>query len=116
MEPAAIQTALVRIGFVDAASQAIVEDQGIDSLAEIRILSDEEIANLGKLLRRPGGTIPGVPAKAGCAVPAVPNPGIQVNARAETNLKLLAFYLRHKVRTSRVVTPADVTLDNIRGV
>jgi hypothetical protein len=118
MEPAAIRTALVRIGSVDEAAQAIVEDQGIGSLAEICILSDEEITNLGKLLRRPGGTIPGVPAEAGDAVPAVPNPGIlQVNERAETIMKLLAFYLRHRVRISRVVTPADVTLDNIlRGV
>jgi hypothetical protein len=35
MEPAAIRTALVRIGFVDAVAQAIVEEQGIDSLEEI---------------------------------------------------------------------------------
>lgn len=48
---------------------------------------------------------------------AVPNPGIQVNARAETNLKLMAFFLlRHKVRTGRTVTPADVTLPSIRGL
>ncbi|KAI2504041.1 hypothetical protein MHU86_10403 [Fragilaria crotonensis] len=113
MEPAAVRTALVRIGFVDAAAQAIVEEQGIDSLDEIRLLSDDEITNLGKLLRRPGGTVPGA---AGAGGPAVPNPGIQVNARAETNLKLLAFYLRHKLRTSRTVAPAAVTLESIRSI
>lgn len=110
MEPAAIRTALVRIGFLDAAAQAIVEEQGIDSLDEIRLLTDAEISNLGQLLRRPGGTVPGADG------PAIPNPGIQVNARAETNMKLLAFYLRHKVRTSRTIAPAAVTLENIRSI
>ncbi|KAI2495418.1 hypothetical protein MHU86_19093 [Fragilaria crotonensis] len=66
-----------------------------------------------KLIRRPGGVIPGQVNAAGNAVP---NPGIQVNARAETNLKLAAFYLRHQVRIGRTVTPADVTLENIRSI
>ena len=110
MEPAAVRTALVRIGFLEAAALAITEEQGINSLEEIRLLSDDEISNLSKLLRRPGGVAPGV-------VPAVPNPGIQVNARAETNMKLVAFYLRHQVRIGRAVTPADVvTLENIRSI
>lgn len=109
MEPASIRTALVRIGFLDAAALAIVEEQGINSLEEIRLLSDDEITNLGKLLRRPGGTI-------GAGDAAVPNPGIQVNARAENNLKLLAFYLRHQARTSRNTTPALITLERIRSI
>ncbi|KAI2497693.1 hypothetical protein MHU86_16822 [Fragilaria crotonensis] len=113
MEPAAVRTALVRIGFLDAAAQAITDEQGIDSLEEIRLLSDDEISNLAKLIRRPGGVIPGQVNAAGNAVP---NPGIQVNARAETNLKLAAFYLRHQVRIGRTVTPADVTLENIRSI
>ena len=32
MEPAAVRTTLVRIGYVDAAAQAPTEEQGIDSL------------------------------------------------------------------------------------
>ena len=113
MEPAAVRTALIRIGFVEAAAQALTDDQGIDSLDEIRILSDDDIANLCKLLRRPGGVVLGAVNAAGNPVP---NPGIQVSARAETNLKLTAFYLRHKVRTGRVVAPADVTLASIRSL
>ena len=109
MEPAAIRTALVRIGFLDAAAQAITDEQGINSLEEIRLLSDDEITNLGKLIRRPGGTV-------GAGAAAVPNPGIQVNARAENNLKLTAFYLCHQVRTSHVVTPVSITLENIRSI
>ncbi len=44
------------------------------------------------------------------------NPGIQVNARAETNLKLVAFFLHHKIHTGCTVTPADVTLLSIHGL
>ena len=109
MEPAAVRTVLVRIGFLESAALVITKEQGINSLEEIRLLSDDEISNLSKLLRRPGGVAPGV-------VPAVPNPGMQVNARAETNMKLVAFYLRHQVRIGRAVTPADVTLANIRSI
>ena len=109
MEPAAI----VRISFLEAAAQAQTDNQGMDSLDEIRILSDDDIANLCKLLRRPGGVVPGVVNAAGNPIP---NPGIQVSARAETNLKLAAFYLRHKVRTGRIVAPADVTLASIRAL
>jgi hypothetical protein len=113
MEPAPVRTALARIGFLEAVTQAFTDEQGIDSLEEIRLLSDDEISNLAKLLRRPGGVVPGQVNAAGNAVP---NPGIQVNARAETNLKLVAFYLRHQVRIGRTVTPADVTLENIRSI
>jgi hypothetical protein len=113
MEPAAVRTALVRIGFVEAAALALTEEQGLDSLDEIRILTDDDIANLCKLLRRPGGVVQGVLNAAGNPVP---NPGIQVSARAETNLKLAAFFLRHKIRTGRTVAPADVTLASIRAL
>ena len=116
MEVNAVCTALVRIGFIDDAAQALIEQQGIDSLQEICILPDDEIYNLCKLLRRPGGTVPGAPGEGGAPGAAVPNPGIQVSSRAETNLKLLAIFIRHKACTSRAVAPATVTLDNIRAM
>ena len=59
-----------------------------------------------------GGTVPGADA----AAPAVPNPGISVSLRAENNLKLTAFWLRHRWRISRPTMPPDVTIDNIRSV
>ena len=38
-----MRAAMVRIGFSDQAAQALVEEQGITTLDEIRLLSDEEI-------------------------------------------------------------------------
>ncbi|KAI2490202.1 hypothetical protein MHU86_24393 [Fragilaria crotonensis] len=74
-------------------------------------MTDEEIESLCKVLRRPGGMVPGA---AGAA--QVQNPGVQVNQRAEGHLKLMAFYLRHQARVSRVVHAPDITLETIRTV
>ena len=98
MMNAVMRTTMRRIRFTDAAAQAIVDDQGIDALEEVKLISDDEIESLGKVLRRPGGMIAGV----GDA-PAVQNPGVQVNQRAEDHLKMMSFYLHHQVRVSRVV-------------
>lgn len=98
-----------RIGFTDAAAQAIVEDQGIDTLQEVRLLTDDKIESLCKVLRRHGGMIEGVGE-----APAVQNPGVEVSQRAEGHLKLMAFYLRHQTRVRCEVQPPDITLDSIR--
>ena len=58
------------------------------------------------MIPQPGGA-------AGAA--AIQNPGVPVNLRAESNLKLLSFYLRHQVRISRGVTVANITLESIRS-
>lgn len=106
----AMRTMFNRIGFTVAASQVIVDEQGMDSLDEIRLLTDDEIENLCKVIRRPGGTIPGPNP----GDPPVNNPGTPVNLCAENHLKLLAFYLRHQERVSRVVNVANITLETIR--
>ncbi len=110
-----MRATMTRIGFTDAAAQALVKEQGIDTLEEIRLLTDSEIKSLCKVIRRPGGTIP-PPAGAGRFAANVPNPGVPVNQRAEGHLKLLAFYLRHQARVSRVVHVPDITLESIRIV
>jgi hypothetical protein len=45
--------------------------------------------------------------------PPVINPGTPINLRAENHLKLLAFYLRHQERISKVVNVANITLHAI---
>ena len=112
MMNAAMRATMTRIGFTVAGAQAIVDEQDISSLAEVQLLTDDEVESLCKVLRRPGGMVPG----AGPGAPQVQNPGVQVNQRAEGHMKLMAFYLRHQYRVSRSVTPADITLDSIRTV
>lgn len=109
---AAMRTMFTRLGFSQAAAQAIVDDQGLDTLAEVKLLTDDEVESLCKVIRRPGGT---VPAPDPGAAP-VPNPGTPVNLRAENHMKLLAFYLRHQDRVSRSVQVPDITLETIRAL
>jgi hypothetical protein len=111
MNNAVMRGVMTRIGFSEVAAQALVEEQGMDSLEEVKLLSDDEIQSLCKVIRRPGGTIPGA---AGAA--PVNNPGVQVNQRAEGHLKLLSFYLRHQERVSRAVNAPDITLAVIRTI
>ena len=77
----AMRTMLTRIGLSIAASQVIVEEQGMDTLDEIKLLTDDEIESLCKVVRRPGGTVPG--PNVGDA--PVNNPGTPVNLRAENS-------------------------------
>ena len=87
-DPVAIRGALERIGFSQQARTYIVNNQGIDEIEELRILTDEEVENLCKNVRRPGGTIPN--PQAGQGQPNhIPNPGIPVSLKAENNLKLM---------------------------
>ena len=109
---AVMRATMTRIGFTAAGAIAIVDDQGLDTLAEIQLLTDDEIESLCRVVRRPGGMVPGV----GAGAAAVQNQGVQGNQRAEGDLKLMAFYLRHQARVSRVATPPDISLDSIRTV
>jgi hypothetical protein len=81
----------------------------------VKLLTDEEVESLCKVIRRPGGNLP-LAAGALPGAGPVPNPGVPIIQRAEGHLKLLAFYLRHQARVSRNVTAPDITLDAIRSV
>jgi hypothetical protein len=110
----ALRQAYVRLGFTVAAATSIIADQGIDSLEELQVLRDSDISNLCKVVRRPGGTIANPQAGAPGQNPEIPNPGIPASLRAETNLKLGSFWLRHQAKVSRSVTAVDITLAAVR--
>ena len=103
-EAASIRTMLERMGFTPEAAQLVTGDQGIDSVDELRNLDDDKASNLCRVLRRPGGT-----NAAGAA-----DPGTKVSARAEDNLKLAIYYVKHQDRVSRAVNVGEITLTNVR--
>jgi hypothetical protein len=105
-----MRTMLNRFGFTVAASQVIMDEQGLESLEEIKLLTDDEIKSLYRVIRRPGGMIPG-PSNPG-NVP-VNNSSTLVILRAENHLKLLVLFLGHQERVNRRSDAANITLDTI---
>ena len=101
---AASKTMLGLLGFSEEAANKIYDVQGINAISEWKEMDDEAITTLCKVLRRPGGTAAGGGA----------DPGVMVSARAETNLKLAVFFMKHQERVSRGVQWSDVTLSEIR--
>jgi hypothetical protein len=115
-EAVAMRAMFTRLGFTAAASTAIVDDQGIDTIEEVRFLTDEEAEGLCRVVRKPGGTIPNPNAGAAGQPAEIPNPGNAVSKRAENNLKLACFLLRHRTRISRPIDAAGVTLALVRAM
>lgn len=103
-EAASIRTMLERMGFTPDAATLITGDQGIDSVDELRTLDDDKASNLCRVLRRPGGT----------NAAGVADPGTKVSARAEDNLKLAVYYVKHQDRVSRNVNVGSITLAAVR--
>ena len=60
-----------RIGFNNGANNNIVDVQGIDSVRELGYLFNDDVTNLCKTIRRPGGHLPN-PAFVAGAVPLLP--------------------------------------------
>ena len=73
-------------------------------MKELDNITDGGIKNLCKAIRRPCGINP---------IKNVANLGIQFSLRSENNLNLARFFLKHKVRTGRVVVATDINLDNV---
>ena len=89
------------MGFSVAAAQSMVDEQGLTSLDDIKVLTDQRVDALCN-------NAPGDPGAA--------NLGIQVSLKAENNLMLAAYWLRHQDCVSRVPNPANVTLASIRSL
>ena len=85
------------------------------SLEELHLLTDDDVKTLCTVTHCPSGTIDNsnVPAPQAGLHPQVANLGIMVTQHAKNNLKSASYYLKNRGETSRIVTPADITLSNI---
>lgn len=66
-----------RISFTPQAANALTDDQGLGSLGELRMLTDEDCGTICKTLKRPGGTIQDADGD------TISNPGHSVSLVAE---------------------------------
>jgi hypothetical protein len=106
---------LVLMGCSVAVATAIT-DEGHNDFDELSILTDDDIDDLCKSIRRPGGTVPGPLLAGGGAGPMIPNPGNAITMRARSNLKLLCYYLRFKQRCSEPFVAPQMTLIAVRAL
>jgi hypothetical protein len=91
-----------RIGFTNGADDNIVDVQHINTTTELGYLNDDDVVNLCKTIRHLGGHLPNPAFVAGEPLPAtIPYAGIMVSQRAENNLQLASYTVRHHMRISR---------------
>ena len=94
----------MHLGLSDAASSSMQNEQAINYNDEFRSLDDESVKTLCKFLLQPGGV----------TTTSDPDPGVKVNARAESNLMLAVYFTKHNDRVSRDVTFLNVMLAGVR--
>jgi hypothetical protein len=95
-----IYAAFVQIGFSAAAATQITTFQAINSLMEVKLLRDEDVRALYKVIRHPPGLVNNPNANIPGQLLLIPNPGIMIPLPAELNLQLAAFYLHHRDKIS----------------
>ena len=92
-----VRQVLVLMGFTVLGADAMTTD-GLSSWEELSLQTDSDIESVCKSIRKPGGGEDGVP----------------VAHTAESNTKLLCYYLRHQKRRSLAPNHTNMTLVNIR--
>ena len=100
-----MRQAFQRLGCTAAAATAIIDEHEINRIEELRFLMD---ADVERNIKRPGGV---------AAAPAAgANLGHMISQRAQNNISLAAYWLRHSDRISRVRQQADITVVNICSI
>ena len=112
---AAMRAAYQRIGFLPEASIALTDVQQLRTIDDLVLLADDEeqVSDIVKALRRPGGMIPNPVDPNG---PPISDPGVPVSQRARGNLTRLVFWCKHQQRVSREARVQDITEAAIRSL
>ena len=121
---AALRAVLVRKGTTTEVVNEVTATPGIDTIEELRILTDDEVETLCRAIHHPGvmpnpafNATGGVAAALAAGIPAqVTNTGHMILARAENNIKLAAYFLRFKEHTSWAPDAAIITLGNVHSL
>ena len=94
----------IHLGFSQAVAMSIVNDHGIVTLTDLLCFEASDIDALCKNIQHPSGTIPG------CNNHQVLNPGMSVSTMAQSNLKLVTFWIMHHLEhVQHSTAPSDVT-------
>ena len=110
---ALLAAAFVNIGFsLDAAVLLTDPNRENITLETLAFLDDKAVKTLCASLRKPGGTILREGGEDGEEV-RIPDPGTYISTRAELSMYVACYMARHFARTSRILTVADLTVENM---
>jgi hypothetical protein len=110
-----LRAAHVHAGFTIWSDDNVVDTQGADSVRELGRLNNDDVINLCKTIRRPGGHLPNPAFVAGGAMnPVIPHIGIMVSQSAKTNMQLASHTVRHHNRISQAANVPAMNLTSIR--
>ena len=121
----ALCAALTNMGFSPAIASFITDTQGLNDLKDFLLMDDEGVGTLCKAIQCPGGQIPNpafaatgtAAAAAAAGIPTnISNPGYIVSTHAETNLKLMCYFLCYHRSTSHNMEAAIITLDAVQSM
>ena len=94
----------IHLGYIQAITTSIANNHGIITLTNLLHLEPSNIDTLCKNIQCPGSTI------AGCNNQQVPNLGMPNSTMAQSNLKLMTFWIMHHLEHAQCpTTPLDVT-------
>ena len=103
MAAVALRSALERMGCSQDAANIFATE--VNTLSAWMLLTDEQVTNMVKTARRPGGTVAATTGDG-----TVPDPGVKVTGQTEENLKRMVYFLKWRFRTSQSVIASAVTL------
>ena len=87
------KTMFTRLGFSFAAAKALVDSEGINSMAKLAKITSARASTLTKAIRSPGGT----------------GAGVHVTEGAEHNLVIAVAIANDTIRVSRTIVCTDIS-------
>jgi len=109
-----VREALQRLGFSERASRKVVEQQGIANGNDIKLLKDDDCADICRILRK-GNSEDGSATRTGSRSSSGSG-AVSISQKAENNFKLLSYYGRYLDRTSRPFGLSQVTADHVQAL
>jgi hypothetical protein len=108
------------LGIAQADVRNALRLQGLSTVDDFIALSEDDIEDVCKIVRRPGGMIPnpafGQGAGRGAQPPLLPNPGLPIGHLHEKRLKMLRFFIYHLQRIQREFDPAIATMELLQEI
>jgi hypothetical protein len=108
------------LGIAQADIRNALRAQGLSTVNDFVSLSESDIEDVCKIIRRPGGTIPNPAFGGGQAgrgqPPVLPNPGLQIGHLHEKRLKMLRYFVFHLQRVQRNFDPAIATMNTLQEI